>query len=439
MSVWAWLSLTHPLGLATFILTIGFAAKVLRQRRPPGTSTAWLLGIVLIPYLAIPLFLLLGDRKLRTASRKPALALSAGAAIADTAIDVVWLDRPELAMARLLDEIRGARRTIHLSSFILGDDEVGRAIVAAVTARARDGVEVCLLLDGLFAPRAPRRPLAELKQVGGRVAVFLPLLHLPWRGRTNVRNHRKLAVFDGARAIVGGMNLSADYLGMTPRPERWRDLSIVVAGAPAVVLARLFRADWEFARGGALATLLPEVADSLDIEVIPTGPDCAEDTWHDTVLQLAFDARRRISIATPYFAPDDSLLRALEIAARRGVEVTIVVPARSNHWLADRVAGPMLRELARAGVHVARYRPTMLHAKCLLIDDAIAAVGSANFNARSLFLDFEVSMVLRGAAHNDRMARWFAETLRDCEAGPPGARGPLRAIEALARLLAPIA
>jgi len=439
MSLWAWFSLHHAIGVVTFALTIVFSAKVLRRRRPAGTSAAWLLGIVLVPYVAIPFFLALGDRKLRTASQKPGLRLAAAPTQAAPPVDVVWLDRPELALERLLDEIRGASRAIHISTFLLGHDEVGRRIVAALTGRARDGLEVCLLLDGLFASGTSRRALGELRAAGGRVVVFLPLLHLPWRGRTNVRNHRKLAVFDDVRVIVGGLNLSDDYLGQTPRADRWRDLSILVTGEPAVALSRLFRADWAFARGGPLAAIEAPAFEPINIEVIPTGPDCSEDTWHDTVLQLVFDARRRISIATPYFAPDESLLQALAIAARRGVEVTIVVPARSNHWLADRVAGQMLRDLAAAGVHVARYRPAMMHAKCLLVDDAIAAVGSANFNARSLFLDFEVTVVLHGEAHNRRMAQWFTETLHGCDLGPPIARGLTRPIEALARLLAPIA
>ena len=439
MSLAPWLSLHHAIGLVTFALTIVFAAKVLRRRRPAGTSAAWLLGIVLVPYVAIPFFLVLGDRKLRTASRKPALRLPAAPTRGTHPPEVIWLDRPELALDQLLHEISSASRTIHVSTFVLGDDEVGCSIVAALTARARDGLEICVLLDGLFAPRAPRRALSELRRAGGRVAVFLPLLHLPWRGRTNVRNHRKLALFDGARAIVGGMNLSDDYLGSAPRPDRWRDLSILVSGETAAVLAHLFRADWAFARGGELSAIEVAASAAIDIEVIPTGPDRLDDTWHDTVLQLVFDARRRISIATPYFAPDESLLEALEIAARRGVAVTIVVPARSNHWLADRIAGQTLRDLAHAGVQVARFRPAMLHAKCLLVDDTIAAVGSANFNARSLFLDFEVTLVLRGEAHNRRAAQWFTETLRDCDPGPSVARGITRPIEALAQLLAPIA
>ncbi|HWU88416.1 MAG TPA: phospholipase D-like domain-containing protein, partial [Kofleriaceae bacterium] len=278
---------------------------------------------------------------------------------------------------------------------------------------------------------------AALRGAGGRIRTFLPLLHLPWRGRTTMREHRKLAIFDGTTAIMGGMNLSDDYLGKAVRPDRWRDLSIVLSGEPARSLARLFLADWELAAGGAVPPAAERSDPRADVSIVPTGPDCAGDPWHDAVLQLVFDARRRIAIATPYFAPDDSLLQALAIAARRGVDVSIVVPARSNHWLSDRVAGQMLRDLATAGVNVWRYRPAMLHAKCLLIDDDVAAVGSANFNARSLFLDFEVTAVLRGKVHNQRLEAWFAQTVADSDPGPPIARGLNVFVEAVARLLSP--
>ena len=253
-----------------------------------------------------------------------------------------------------------------------------------------------------------------------------------------MRNHRKLAIFDQTRALVGGMNLADEYMGVTPRIDRWRDLSVVLTGDLVAALAGVFQADWSFAGGGELQRAEPH-APAPDAEVIPTGPDCADDPWHDALLQLIFDARHRICIATPYFAPDDSLLRGLQIAARRGVDVTIIVPARSNHWLADRVAGPMLREVAEAGAKVWRFSPAMLHAKCLLVDETITAVGSANFNARSLFLDFEISVVIRNPEHNRWMSAWFAETLRDCQPGPPMAHGVRRPIETVLRLFAPFA
>jgi cardiolipin synthase len=155
------------------------------------------------------------------------------------------------------------------------------------------------------------------------------------------------------------------------------------------------------------------------------------------MLTLIFRARRRFWVATPYFVPDEPLARALEVAARRGVDVLIAVPARSNHALADLVAGPYLRELAAAGVKVRR-TPGMLHAKAVLADDSVAAVGSANFDMRSLFLDYEISLFFTGAAEISFMSAWFEETVENCASGPPLA-GTLRSgLESAARLLAPL-
>lgn len=437
MSGWTWLPLQHVASLVTFGLTLAFATRVLRSRRPAAGSTAWLLAIVLIPYLAIPLYLVLGDRQLRRAAGRRTTGFGRGDVPTGPAAEVAWIDRPDEAYDRMIAEIRAAASTIHISTFILGRDATGDAMIAELAARARGGVEVRLLLDGLFAPRfRSRRRLAPLTAAGGRVAVFLPLVHLPWRGRTNARLHRKLAVFDGARAVVGGMNLADEYMGPGDHPARWRDLAIEVTGPPARALDQVFRDDWAFATGESLP-VVAEAARAADLDVVATGPDHPDEPWRDELLQLIFAARHRLWIATPYFAPDDSVLTALAIAARRGVDVTVAIPSRSNHWIADRVRGPLLRELAVAGVRVMRFRPTMLHAKCVLVDDDRAGIGSANFDSRSLFLDFEITIMLRGAAHAHRLADWFAETFAACDAGPPRA-GWLRPIEAVARLLAPI-
>ncbi|MFT3697799.1 MAG: phospholipase D-like domain-containing protein [Kofleriaceae bacterium] len=433
MSPWLALVTHHAVGLFTFVVTIALSSKVLQARRPVGSSTAWVLAFVLLPYVSIPLFLFLGDRKLSSAKAKPELVLSRPTGHLVTQVE--WLETPELAYERLCHEIRSATRSIHISTFVLGNDATGTSVLELLTARARAGVEVRLLLDGLWKPRAPST--SELREAGGQVAVFLPLIHLPLRGRSNSRDHRKLAIFDGAIAIVGGMNIADEYMGPPSEHVRWRDLSIRLTGPSAANLARIFRADWAFAKGAPIAEQTFEEG-ATDIEIIPTGPDCAGDAWHDALLQLVFSAKRRLEIATPYFAPDESLLEALQIAARRGVEVNVIVPAKSNHWFSDRVGGQLLREIAAAGVHVFRYTPSMLHAKALLVDDDVAAVGSANFNARSLFLDFEVTAVLRGPTHNAAMAMWFEQTRAHCDAGPPIARGLKRPVEAVARLFSPL-
>jgi len=160
MPAWSWATVHPVVAAVTFVSTVALTARLLRLRRPAGTSAAWLLGFLLVPYLAIPLFLVVGERKLRHVRQTSVGPLHRLEDLGAT--EILWLDRPELAFEDLVRRIQRAERSIHISTYVLGDDEVGHEIIAALAARAREGIEVCLLLDGLFARRAPRRALAAL-------------------------------------------------------------------------------------------------------------------------------------------------------------------------------------------------------------------------------------------------------------------------------------
>jgi cardiolipin synthase A/B len=440
MTYW-WLLTHHVLAALIGVVTFFFAAAVLSQRRPSGSAAAWLLLLVLLPYVGIPLYLSFGGRKvaqrrLRAPSRG-ARSQPASIAAAPSTSQVDWLADGVAAYRRFLDEIAGAQRTIRVETFIVGDDVTGRGLLQALTQRAAAGVEVHLLLDDFLARHAPQAELAKLAAAGGFVARFMPLLHVPFRGRANLRNHRKIALFDGERAIVGGMNLADEYMGPEPSRARFKDLSIVVDDACVSELDAIFRADWAFAGGRALVAAAPPARASA-LRVVPSGPDSPTDDIYDALLTAIFRAERRVWVATPYFVPDDGLAHALEIAARRQIDVRVLVPARSNHLLADLAAAPCLRDLAAAGGKVQRYLPGMLHAKTLLVDDTLAVVGSANFDMRSLFLDYEIAIFLAGAAETQQLGRWFEEALASSLAGPPESRGLRKAAENLCRLVAPL-
>jgi cardiolipin synthase len=453
-----WLLAQHAFAILVELLTFAFAASTLAQRRPSGSAAAWLLVILLLPYVGIPLYLSFGGRKVRRrASRKRPLvskgeplseafralghlgAAPASPAPAQAAIETVeWLEDGIVAYKALLAAIQNAERAIRIQTFLLADDAVGRAILVALTRRARAGVEVNLLLDDLLGYRSPRAGIAELEAAGGRVARFMPLFHVPFRGRANLRNHRKIAVFDGQLAIVGGMNLADEYMGPEPTPRRFRDLSVLLRGSQVAALDAIFRADWEFAGGREPPALGPDSPSNAGIRVVPSGPDCPTDAIYDALLTAIFRAEHRFWVATPYFVPDEGLTRALEVAARRGVDVRIVVPDRSNHRLADFAAAPSLRDVAASGGKVQRFMPGMLHAKAVLVDDALAIVGSANFDMRSLFLDYEVVLFFTGAPEVARLSAWFEATLDATRSGPSPS-GRLRTqLERMCRLIAPL-
>jgi len=456
-------------------LSLLLATSVLGQRRPTGSAFAWLLVIALVPYLGIPLYLVFGGRKFeRRARSKSSLALrerpedagrpsdgeDALALVRDAepksvrllgdsrfsfrSVETIdWLDDGTRAYDSFLREIEGAKESIRIVTFVVRDDTTGCPMMEALARRAEAGVEVRLLIDDLLRFEAPRRLLARIVRAGGRVERFMPLLHIPFRGRSNLRNHRKIALFDGKKAIVGGMNLADEYMGPMPSETRWRDLSVVVSGQAVATMDHVFRADWEFACGESLAPLGSRAEPSLvrpgsiPLIVVPSGPDSPTDPIYDAVLTAIFRAERRFWVSTPYFVPDETLARALVVAARRGVDVRIIVPQVSNHRLADLAAAPYLRDLEEAGASVFRH-PQMLHAKAMLSDDSLGVVGSANFDMRSLFLDYEIALFLPGAREIARLARWFDETLAPASRGAPKAGAVRAQVEDVARLLSPL-
>jgi cardiolipin synthase len=434
-----WLVTHHITSILVAVLTLVFAASILSQRRPTGSAFAWLLAVVMIPYVGIPLYLALGGRKFRRISaRKKHLTRRAPTVVATKPTTIEWLDDGVVAYEAFLREIRAATRGIRIEMYLIGNDKVGVALLEALAERAANGVEVRLLIDDLLITSTPRKPLRALTAAGGHVARFMPLFHIPFRGRANLRLHRKIAVFDGERAIVGGMNLAEEYMGPTKIVDRWRDLSLVIDGGAVAALGAIFAADWEFATHETIPPLVADAANMPDtIGVIPSGPDSPGDAIYDQILTMAFRAERRLWVATPYFVPDEALSRALEIAARRGVDVRVVVPAKSNHRIADLVAGPLLRELEAGGGKVYRYTPGMLHAKVVLADDR-AIVGSANFDMRSMFLDYEVAMSFTGVVEVDRVAQWFEATFVDTTVGARKSAWFRSRIEATARLVAPL-
>jgi cardiolipin synthase len=450
------LLVTHLLSIVGFAMAVVVIAVIVVQRRAPGTTFAWLLAIVLIPYIGVPLYLMFGGRKVAAKGAKQRLyapvpelekddtfggmLCASGAPPPRTDNTFELYTTGESAFAAIIETLESAEKSIHISTLILGADAVGDAVLAVLEAKARAGVEVRVLLDSLFKRRSGRKPLTRLLAAGGKVAWFMPVWHLPFRRqlRANLRLHRKIIVVDGTTAIVGGMNLALEYMGPKPLPGRWRDLSAKVRGTAVADIDSVFRADWKFAAHDELAVPPPPAAaGEARLQTVGSGPDVADDLIYDAFITAVFAARRRLWIATPYFVPDEALSRALVLACRRGVDVRVVVPARSNHRTADYAGASYLRSVAAAGGRVCCFLPTMLHAKAILVDDSIAAIGSANLDMRSLFLNFEIALFATSAAEIEALAAWFDSLWSDCGELPPAGRARVL-VESVARLVGPL-
>jgi len=467
-------ALSHLLTVAGFLLALFLIARLLSEKRQPGNTFAWLLGIILVPYVGVPLYFLFGGRKLRRlmarktpveptlpvadfspghhANRPIARAVArAGGSPPLPCNDLQLVTTGEDAYRLLIDEIRRAQHHIHITTFILGRDDTGRRLIALLAARARDGIKVRLLLDSVGCMFVTRRFVRPLVEAGGEVEWFMPVLPFSSRrSSANLRSHRKIAVIDHTTALIGGHNLATDYMGPDPQEDRWTDFGTVIRGPAAILLNDVFIADWCFASHQAIekirAEIPPETATQVcgpaELQVVASGPDVHGDPLYEGLVAMIQSANESICIITPYFIPDEVLQRSLIVKARSGVAVTLLVPAKSNHPITDFARRHYLRELREAGVTVKLHGPCMLHSKATIVDEAIALFGSANFDLRSLFVNFEIGVLVHSQAEVAQIAAWADSLLAKAAHSPVAPKCHQRFVqhllEDLSRLLAPL-
>jgi cardiolipin synthase len=434
-----YLLMVHGIVVALGLIVYVGVARALPQRRDPSAAIAWVVALALLPYVALPLYLMFGSRKLRMRDA-PRVALppvvadiddaqaslwsrrlgrSMGLAPASTYADLrIHADGREAKLAAL-ELIGSARASLDVCTFILARDPLGNEIAAALRARAEAGVRVRLLIDGIGAWLGGRVDDKALRRSGVEVIKFVPPFRSILRGRANLRNHRKMVVADAERLWCGGRNFAAEYFegdpakhgGRSLRSRAWHDLSFDLRGGLAAQARDHFEQDWAYARRApvpprAAPAPAATAGDAPLAQLVPSGPEQVDDTVQALLVSGCFMARRCILIVTPYFIPDATLLMGLTLAARRGVAVDLVMPRRSNHPLADMARHRPLRELATAGARI-WFAPHMLHAKAVVIDDELALAGSANLDARSLFLNYELMVAFYAPDDVRRFAQWI--------------------------------
>jgi cardiolipin synthase len=418
-----------------------------------------------MPYVGIPAYFVFGGRKLRQlAHRAPELHLchaeqphdhvphihtddvlaASGLPHARHGNRIELVPDGHQGFNRLFELISGAKSSIWVMAFILGRDSVGRAFVDLLAEKARQGVEVRLLLDGFGSMWSRGRFVQPVRDAGGHVAVFNPVLRLGRRWAVNLRNHRKLAVIDGKTANISGMNIAREYMSPDRNAEVWIDTSTVAEGDIVTDAQMLFRRDWFHASGETL-----EVAPRREREprawtdqgvaqLVASGPDIADDPLYDAIMMTLYETRERVWIVTPYFIPDEGLFRALLMLARLGRDVRILVPAVSNHHLADLARGRFLRELHFMGAKIYFYPDGMVHAKHMVFDESVAVSGSLNFDMRSFYLNYEIAMFVYSRAEIAEAAEWMAALMaKSRPTGQIEAGVARRFVEDLALIVSP--
>lgn len=315
----------------------------------------------------------------------------------------------------MLDAIVVAEKTIDCSSYIYWPGGIADRFEAALSERARDGVEVNLVLDGYGSAKLDEAHLDRLRDAGVHVSIFRPPRWYNAK-KLNNRMHRRILVIDGTLAFAGGVGIADVWSGDAEDPEHWRETHVCVQGPAVLDLFGAFLENWTEATGGLLTgTHIVDPGcfdDGVELQVTRSTPTGGATAMTELFYCAIAGARERLWLTTAYFAPDRSFEEVLCAAARRGVDVRVVVNGQEvDKEIARRAGHRSYEKLLDAGVRLFEYDKTMLHAKVLVVDDGWANVGSANFDSRSLDLDLEVNVAVLDADLVTELSTHFLEDL----------------------------
>ena len=292
---------------------------------------------------------------------------------------------------------------------------------------------------GSFYTYLFQKRLKKLKKLGVEINFFMPILRVPFRNYINLRNHRKIYIFDNKKVLSGGINLTNEYFGKEYNQMQWEDILFSCKGDCVEDFFTIFASDWYYAAKKKLRfnPEIEEVIRNTKIRVIPSGPDVQKDPLYEIILNSIFSAKKRIWIVTPYFVPNETLSKALIIAKHKGVDIKLITPRKSNHLIADITRSSFMRELEENDIEIKLYNGSMLHAKAILFDDNWAMLGSVNLDNRSLFLNYEVATFIYSSKTILDIESWMNKLLKNSTNSIKKASSIRIFFENLMRIIAP--
>ena len=449
------------ISVVMLFLVVATVAHMLSIRRKPKSMIAWILVIVLIPHIGIPLYVIFSGRKIEKSILKKGQLLLKNYAPSNFRSEMslfllsqkippptrrnrtyICHDGVE-AYSALKEMLQEAEQSVYISTYIFGNDEVTREIIDILAQKASEGVDVKMLIDSLGSARLEFAPsiLRKLRDAGGEYYFFNSIVAHPIDFKLNLRNHRKSIIVDGHTVMAGGMNIAKEYLSARYHENLWSDLSFVITGEAAQHYLDIFVFDWEYTTKTEWQmhpVALPHIEEENFIQVVPAGPDVENDGYFEAMIYTPFIAQKRIWMVTPYFAPDQTILDALVVARHRGVEIKIIVPDTSDHFIIDIARNGFLRDLQEEGIEIYFYKNRMLHAKAILVDDDFVVMGSANFDERSFFYNYETMSFFYNQAQVSDLEAWIQNHFLECTKGLQPAGRVRTMLENTFKMLSPV-
>ena len=405
------------------VVAMLLAADAIMRARSPNAAIAWSISLVTLPLLVIPLYLIFG----RSQFHGYAEAIREKQALVEEPLTEWYRRMAELeaelppsckpigrmvkglttipfthgnevsllvdgakTYQSMLEAIATAESYILVQFYIVKEGEVSTRLKNALIERAQEGITVCFLYDEIGSWKLSQDYLDDLKKAGVAVSGFKTTQGKQNRFQINFRNHRKLLVVDGKAGFIGGHNLADEYLD-------YRDTHIRIEGPATQQIQLTFMKDWFWATRQIPetgATIMPSLIGKSAVSIISTGPADIHSDCSVLFLTLINSARERVWITSPYFVPDEVMVRALQAAAIRGVDVRIILPGKADHRIVELASFTYYPRMIECGVKLFRYQKKFLHQKVILIDDQLAGVGTVNLDNRSLYLNFEASALI---------------------------------------------
>ncbi len=428
---------TGSVNIPVIIYAINFMiafAIIFLERKNPSASLAWIMVLFMLPGLGIFLYVFLSQNIARQKIFK--LTTFEASAIDSTINEQIediregrfefnnweaekWQDMIHLHLRHsrafftqdnsvsvytdgndkfnaLFEDLKEAKHSINIMYFIVKKDEMGISLIKALTDKAREGLEVRLLIDALGGRQVSKKMIQPLIDAGGKVAFFFPPKIKYITLKLNFRNHRKLVVIDGKIGYLGGFNVADEYVGKSKKFGHWRDTHLRLTGSCVHDLNARFLLDWRQASRENLPLVSAFFYKTLGhgttgIQIVSSGPDSRKSEVKRGYLKMISSAKRNIFIQTPYFVPDASIIESLKNAISSGVDVRIMIPSMPDHMFVYWATYSYVGDLLRYGARIFIYNKGFLHAKNICVDGEVASVGSANFDMRSFYLNFEVN------------------------------------------------
>lgn len=400
---------------------------IIREEVNPSSAITWIFVNLSFPFIGVPLYFFLGQTKVKSYRKRrqkverffrPHLTPSKNQRPVQTINKLTMLNTGDLAFDTMFGAMEAAQDFILIQYYIFRPDKLGERFKKILMDKAEAGVAVYFIYDNLGSIGLTGQYTRQLKKSGVHVARFLPM-QLRFNLQINFRNHRKLVLVDNQKAFIGGMNVGVEYLG---HKSFWRDTQVMIEGPAILELAATFNEDWNFAASKSrryqlkktLAKNLPRAVETgSPTQVFSFGPGDRLNIGLYVFMEFLQSAKESITIATPYFIPDLTLERCLELALLKGIEVRLIVPMRADHWYVGLVNQYYIRRLARFGAKVYLYQKGFMHQKVILVDDKKTLIGTANFDNRSIYLNFETSILVSCSIFSEETKNMLAQDRQD--------------------------